>query len=297
MKIGFLIRKIVRVPYYTFNKFKKKSNLLINKLFFRVTRKELLLKLKKIGLKRGDVVYIHSSISSFGYIQGGADAVLNIILKLIGDKGTIVIPSFTHKTDVFDFKNTKCWTGKLSENLRLRRDSFRSIHPTHSVVAFGPLAEEITKSHEKSKAPFDENSPFHKIAKRKSYILMLGTENNSMIHYVQNKINFPNLFLDKLFECKYLINGKIKSMKTKLHHPNGSIKYICNSRLCTDVQFLVKMYKDEKFNENNYMKTIKIGKAVCHLIDTQNFVRIATKYLKNNIKKYKEEYSSLIKNG
>jgi aminoglycoside N3'-acetyltransferase len=120
---------------------------------------------------------------------------------------------------------------------------------------------------------------------------MLGTENNSMIHYVQDKVNFPNLFLSKIYNFKY----KNKTIKTKIHHPDGSIKYICNGKPCSDVQFLVKMYKDERFNENNYMKTIKIGKAVCHLINTQDFVRIATKYLGDNIKKYKEEYYSLIK--
>ena len=189
--------------------------------------------------------------------------------------------------------NDSCWTGKISETLRLREGSIRSVHPTHSIVAFGPLAKEITKNHEKSKAPFDEKSPFYKLANRKSYVLMLGTENNSMIHYVQNKINFPNLFLKKVYEFKY----KNKVMKTKLHHPNGSIKYVCGGKPCSDVKFLVDMYKNEKFEEKGYIKTIKIGKATCHLINTQDFVRIATKCLGNNIKKYKEEYTSLIKNG
>ena len=189
--------------------------------------------------------------------------------------------------------NIPCWTGKLAETLRLRKNIFRSFHPTHSVVAFGPLAKEITGGHENSRTPFDEKSPFHKLAIKKSYILMLGTENNSMIHYVQNKVNFPNLFLNEDYKFKY----KNKLMKTKLHNPNGSIRYIYKGNPCSDVEFLVNMYKDEKFEEKGYMKTIKIGRAVCHLIDTQNFIRISTKYLQNNIKKYKKDYVNLLKNG
>ena len=283
---------ILKIPYNLLKNFVRKINLLINRIFFKVNKKELMNKLRKIELKKEGIIYVHSSMNSFGYIKGGANSVIDCILEMVGNKGTVVMPTFTHLKRKFDL-NESCWTGKVSENLRLRKGSMRSIHPTHSVVAFGPLAKEITNGHENSKAPFDERSPFHKIASKKSYILMLGTENNSMIHYIQNNINFPNLFLKKIHQFKY----KKKLIKTKIHHPDGSIKYICNGKSCSDIQFLVKMYKDEKFNENNYMKTIKIGKAVCHLIDTQNFVRIATKYLKNNIKKYKEEYSSLIKNG
>ena len=167
----------------------------------------------------------------------------------------------------------------------------RSIHVTHSVVVKGKLTNYLTKGHERSKTPFDENSPYAKFAKLDSYILMLGTENNSMIHYVQNKVKFPNLFLQGIHEFKF----KNKTIKTKLHHPKGSITYICNGKPCTDVQFLVKMYKDLKFHEKDIMKTVKIGKAICHLINTKEFVNITTKYLKENIARYKNEYNLLLK--
>lgn len=285
-----ILYSFLRIPYGLFKKSIRKINFLINRTFFNISRKELINKLKEIGLKKESIVYVHSSMNSFGYIKGGADSVIDCILKLIGDKGTIIMPAFTHPKKNFSI-NDSCWTGKLSETLRLRKNVFRSIHPTHSIVAFGPLAKYITTGHEKSKAPFDEKSPFHKIANKKSFILMLGTENNSMIHYIQNKVNFPNLFLKENKEFKF--NKKL--IKTKVHHSIGSIKYVYNNKPCSDVQFLVKMYKDKKFEEKGYMKTIKIGKATCHLINTQDFVRVVTKYLKDNLKKYKGEYAHLIK--
>ena len=57
------------------------------------------------------------------------------------------------------------------------------------------------------------------------------------------------------------------------------------------------MYKNLGFEKREYMKTVKIGKVTCHLINTIDFIKEATKYLENNIKKYKDEYQSLIKNG
>ena len=121
---------------------------------------------------------------------------------------------------------------------------------------------------------------------------MLGTENNSMIHFVQDKVNFPNLFLKDVYEYKF----NNKTLKTKLHHPKGSITYICNGKPCTDVEFLIKMYLDENFHEHGIMRTLKIGNAICHLIKTKDFVEIAISYLRENIKRYKNEYNLILKN-
>jgi aminoglycoside 3-N-acetyltransferase len=43
-----------------------------------VTQEEIKQGLRKLGLRRGDVVGVHSSLSSFGYVEGGADAVIEI---------------------------------------------------------------------------------------------------------------------------------------------------------------------------------------------------------------------------
>ena len=120
---------------------------------------------------------------------------------------------------------------------------------------------------------------------------MLGTENNSMIHYSQDKVNFPDLFSEGSYE--YIFNNK--KYKTKLHHPKGSITYVYNGKPCSDVYFLVNMYKDLRFHERGIIKTVKIGNAVCHLIKTKEFVEESIKYLKDNIKRYKNEYNLRLK--
>jgi len=288
-----ILYRIIRVPYHIFKKSRKRFNLILHKHILKNTIDSGLLKkrLLDIGLKKGMNVYVHSSLSSFGYIEGGPNTVLEVLDDIVND-GTIIMPTFTHFKKEFNL-NDVCWTGKIAETFRLQNNTHRSVHPTHSVAARGKDANYLIKDHEKSERPFDENSPFYKLTRLDSYILMLGTENNSMIHYVQDKVKFPNLFLKGVHNYKF----KNKILKTKLHHPLGSITYICKGKQCTDVDFLIKFYKDEKFEEKDIMKTLKIGKAVCHLIKTKEFVNISTKYLGDNIKKYKEEYKSILRDG
>ena len=284
-----ILYNILRFPYHLVKRIYKNFNLIIQKTFFKIDKNYLRKKFLELGFKKGMNVYVHSSLSSFGYIGDGANSVL-IVLKDIIQGGTIMMPTFTYPKKEFTL-NDPCWTGKIAERFRL--GAKRSVHPSHSVTIQGKLANYLIRGHEKSKKPFDNHSPYAKFAKLNSYILMLGTENNSMIHYVQNKVNFPNLFLEGYHEFKF----NNKTIKTKLHHPKGSITYICNGKPCTDVQFLVKMYKDLRFEERGIMKTVKIGNAVCHLIKTKEFVKEATKYLKDNIKRYKNEYNLILKDG
>jgi aminoglycoside N3'-acetyltransferase len=63
-----------------------------------VTKEELKRGLRKLGLKEGDTVGVHSSLSSFGYVEGGADAVIDALLEVVGEEGTIVMP--THSSNL-----------------------------------------------------------------------------------------------------------------------------------------------------------------------------------------------------
>jgi len=290
-----LIYEKLRILYHSMKRLIKIYKIVKNKLFSKIDKKNLKVKFAKLGLKQNIVVYVHSSLSSFGYVEGGPKTVIDTLM-LMTKNGTIMMPTFTHPKKEVNL-NTKCWTGKIAETFRNTKNVKRSIHPSHSIACYGKYANYLTKNHENSKAPFDENSPFSKFAKLNSYILMIGTENNSMIHYVQNKVNFPNLFLKKKYKFKYKTDKKSGVIETKLHHPKGSITYIYKGKQHSDVQFLTKMYKDLKFEEREIMKTLKIGNATCHLIKTKEFVKEATEYLKDNVQKYKKEYSLILKNG
>ena len=160
-----------------------------------ITSEEIRSGLVQFGLPLGAKVLVHSSLSSFGNVEGGADAVIDALIETVGESGTVVVPTLTataaHNAEnppVFDPTTSECWTGRIPETFRKRPEAIRSLHPTHSVAAIGADAEELTKDHTFSISPCDEKSPFGKIANSPDgYVLLIGVDYESVttFHHVE----------------------------------------------------------------------------------------------------------------
>ena len=53
-----------------------------------VTRAELARDLARMGIERGDTLFVHSSLKSLGYVEGGAGAVIGALQDAVGAEGT-----------------------------------------------------------------------------------------------------------------------------------------------------------------------------------------------------------------
>jgi aminoglycoside 3-N-acetyltransferase len=76
--------------------------------------------------------------------------------------------------NVFYLKDTPSCTGVLTELARLHPDSVRSVHPTKSVCAIGPLAYDLTAGHHLLEYPYDVGSPYRKVIAAGGKIVGLG---------------------------------------------------------------------------------------------------------------------------
>ncbi len=160
-----------------------------------VTQRDIVTGLRSLGLHSGCKLLAHSSLSSFGHVEGGADAVIDALLECVAPSGTVLVPTLTgnehlspDNPPVFDPICTPCWTGRIPETFRQRPDAIRSFHPTHSVAAIGPDAVALTCDHRDSIMPCDETSPYGKLAELDdSYIALLGVahECNTTFHHVE----------------------------------------------------------------------------------------------------------------
>ena len=142
-----------------------------------ITREQIAGALQAVGLQAGDIVFVHSSLSSMGYVEGGADTAVDAILDVLGPEGTLVVPTFTffhgHKTDpVFDPACDPSEMGRITEVTRTRPGAQRSCHLLHSVAVLGPRAAEITAVHGPSAWAAD--GPFWKLYELGARILLLG---------------------------------------------------------------------------------------------------------------------------
>ncbi|MFI7406697.1 aminoglycoside N(3)-acetyltransferase [Streptomyces sp. NPDC049541] len=138
-----------------------------------VTRSALAEGLTGLGIRPGATVIAHTSLSSFGYVVGGAHSVLLALRDTLGPQGTLVMPAFTPQLchphtwrapdlaraaadpdtaaqmPPFDPRRTPVarTMGVLPELLRTQPGTRRSSHPHVSFAAQGPLADGIVRDH------------------------------------------------------------------------------------------------------------------------------------------------------
>ena len=60
------------------------------------TKEQMKSDLVRLGVKKGDVILMHSSYKSLGGIEGGAMAVFEALTETIGEEGTLIIPALSY---------------------------------------------------------------------------------------------------------------------------------------------------------------------------------------------------------
>ncbi|MCL1965184.1 MAG: AAC(3) family N-acetyltransferase [Firmicutes bacterium] len=54
--------------------------------------------LRALGVRPGMMLEVHSALSAFGHVEGGADTLIEALMEVVGKDGAIVMPSFTIST-------------------------------------------------------------------------------------------------------------------------------------------------------------------------------------------------------
>jgi hypothetical protein len=137
-----------------------------------------------------DILMIHSSLNDMiPMYTGSLNKLLLIILTYCKQNNiTLAMPTFFSGSNweakeyyengkhIFNVGKTFSQMGMLSELFRRTPNVKRSIHPTHSICAFGPLADQLTKNHHKADTTFGEGTPFGEVLKFRTIILGIGTK-------------------------------------------------------------------------------------------------------------------------
>lgn len=142
-----------------------------------VAQNDIVEGLRALGISEGDTIFFHSSLSSFGHVEGGAETVVGGLLEVLGEGGTLCAP--TYRTffnggpeQVWDREQTPSAMGAISEAVRMHPGSLRSSHPVHPVNALGVHAEALTGDHSRD---FSFDSPYWKLLELDAWIVFLGT--------------------------------------------------------------------------------------------------------------------------
>ncbi len=157
--------------------------------------------LLSLGVRPGGVLLVHSSLRSLGHVPGGAETVIQGLLAALGMGGTLLMPALTYEhvtreTPIFDVRNTPANVGIIPETFRKRPGTRRSLHPTHSVCAVGPLTGALLDPHIQDTTPCGPHSPFHTLPQHHGQILMLGCglKPNTSMHAIEELVEPPYLY-------------------------------------------------------------------------------------------------------
>jgi aminoglycoside 3-N-acetyltransferase len=181
-----------------------------------VLKQDILAALKKVGVRKGQTIMVHTSLSSLGFVCGGAQVVIEALLESVGADGTIMMPSQSWKnldpTAGVHWEEPEAWwqmirdnwpaynrditptntMGAVAEMFRKWPGTFRSDHPARSVAANGKYAQHLTSDHDLSNI-FGEGSPIGKLYELDGYVLLIGVgyDKNTSLHLADVRADYP----------------------------------------------------------------------------------------------------------
>jgi aminoglycoside 3-N-acetyltransferase len=265
-----LNRSIRSVGWYQ----KLKSDTKLKKLKKnKVLGGDIIAGLASVGLTSGMNIMVHSSLSGIGFIEGGANTVIEVVTGMIGDNGLISMPCppVTGATiealragSLFEPDITPCVTGVICETFRKKAGVVRSCHPTHSVVAKGSRAEWFVKDHHLDLTPFGKRSPFAKLLELDGYILGIGLDTRWITFYHHFEDDYQKFPVDVYSEERFSIPVRMGDGRTTVVTTPSHDSRVSTMRLNNDSQTLTAI--DNALTEHSGIKRGVIGVGSCYLV-------------------------------
>ena len=154
-----------------------------------LTLPELTENFRALGVAAGDTLLVHSSYKSFGGVDGGPQTVIDALLEVLGQDGTLIMPTFNFdfcKGTDWDIRETPSQMGYMTNLVRQDERATRVFHPIYSFAVIGKHAEAFGKIRDKSS--YGANSAFAKLRELDGKIMVVGLPyNDSMtfFHHIE----------------------------------------------------------------------------------------------------------------
>lgn len=170
------------------------------------TKESLIRDIRNMGIHPNDTVLIHTSMRAIGTVDGGADTVIDAFREVLTD-GLFLVPthtwaSVTPSQPVYDVLSAVPCIGALPCAAARREDGIRSLHPTHSMTAWGRNAAEFVRGEETAMSPAPPGYAWSRLADVGAKILLIGVghNRNTFIHAVDEIYDLPDRLSEKAFD-------------------------------------------------------------------------------------------------
>lgn len=246
--------------------------------------------LKKIGVSKGQTIMVHTSLSSLGFVCGGAQVVIEALLESVGSEGTIMMPTQSWKnldpTSGVHWEEPEKWwqlirdnwpaynkditptnsMGAVAEMFRTWPGTLRSNHPARSVAAHGKYADYLTKEHDLTNI-FGEGSPVGKLYELDGYVLLIGVgyDKNTSLHLADVRAGY---------------NGKHNCTEHSAIMEEGKRVWKAYDTLFVNGEDFVEIGKD--FEIECIVQKATLGNGVVTFMKQRELVDFAVRWIEEN---------------
>ena len=233
--------------------------------------------IRKVGIKKGDTVFIYPEIYKFGILENIQsnnqlyEVFFKVIKKIIGPKGTICIQSYTFDTlrfkRKFYYDEPVSTSGGFSNYILSLKETIRSHHPVFSIASIGYKSKFISQKN--SFHNYGYNSPLEKFIRLKGKILSLGSSivENPFNHVAEHMVGVPFYF------NKYNNFKIVKSNKMKRQEFTSSVRYL-NFEWVRDYSKIKREIK-----KNKILKSSKLGESFIYCCNVKKYYDICINLL------------------
>ncbi|HKK69264.1 MAG TPA: AAC(3) family N-acetyltransferase [Bacteroidales bacterium] len=146
----------------------------------KLTKEDLINDIRKLGVRNGDMLHLKVSMRSIGYVEGGANTLLQALLDVVGEEGTLVSDAFIstyplplepeqEKLIADDY--TPSYAGAFANAMIKHPRMHRSKHPVQKYAAIGKDAERLCHNHTPESGGYDL---LHQMAEEGAKNLTIG---------------------------------------------------------------------------------------------------------------------------
>ncbi len=242
--------------------------------------------LSSLGIKNGDLLFVHSALGAFGQIENGAKGLIDACFRAVGENGTCCFPTFTRPymflgnslNRNYNFRPhdpadpEQIWTGTVPKVLLKEYDNIvRSAHATHSFAGKGALAHRVLDAHGETEPPCCASSPLAQAVELNGKVLHFGSGFNATtyLHCLEDELDLP--YLDAAYCAVRDPDGSVRTVRIEKHLPG-----------CRD--FYRKDYWNSKFYTRAVargleVKTADLGLGKILLVDLKQLRKIGLELL------------------
>lgn len=238
------------------------------------TKETLKNDLRNMGLKGTEAIMVHSSMKSIGEVEGRADTVIDAFMEFFSE-GLFMTPTHTWAqacpNATFNPATDSGCVGIIPEIFRQREGVVRSLHPTHSIAAYGKTAAEFIKGEEEAITPCPPGGCWDRLRKIDAKILLLGVTHgrNTYIHSIDEVLGIKDRLADEPIPMHIVMpDGSIKDTIMYRHY---------NRVLKTDAFSDCFDKMKQAFYDLGAAREVRFGNADCILCDAKGLFEVCSK--------------------